>query len=178
MTNTEVIQRYSELVMTVAAAKVSVASDAEDVYQEVFCRYIDKQPKFRSEDHARAWFIKVTVNVVRSMYRRYEFKKRADVEDEAVEWERSARTLTGEKLTDDRFAELIEQQVDFNEVMRRMNPDYKAVLLLHFDCGYTVREIAKLLGESEIVVKNCLVRGKQRYKEILLERNEINESVE
>ncbi len=68
MTNTEVIQRYSELVMTVAAAKVSVASDAEDVYQELFCRYIDKQPKFRSEDHARAWFIKVTVNVVRNMY--------------------------------------------------------------------------------------------------------------
>ena len=166
MTNTEVIQRYSELVMTVAAAKVSVASDAEDVYQEVFCRYIDKQPKFRSEDHARAWFIKVTVNVVRSMYRRYEFKKRADVEDEAVEWERSARTLTGEKLTDDRFAELIEQQVDFNEVMRRMNPDYKAVLLLHFDCGYTAKEIGKIMGKTENSVKAMLVRGKKQLMDL------------
>lgn len=175
MTNTEVIQRYSELVMTVAAAKVSVASDAEDVYQEVFCRYIDKQPKFRSEDHARAWFIKVTVNVVRSMYRRYEFKKRADVEDEAVEWERSARTLTGEKLTDDRFAELIEQQVDFNEVMRRMNPDYKAVLLLHFDCGYTAKEIGKIMGKTENSVKAMLVRGKKQLMDLVTKGESGNE---
>lgn len=175
MTNTEVIQRYSELVMTVAAAKVSVASDAEDVYQEVFCRYIDKQPKFRSEDHARAWFIKVTVNVVRSMYRRYEFKKRADVEDEAVEWERSARTLTGEKLTDDRFAELIEQQVDFNEVMRRMNPDYKAVLLLYFDCGYTAKEIGKIMGKTENSVKAMLVRGKKQLMDLVTKGESGNE---
>lgn len=175
MTNTEVIQRYSELVMTVAAAKVSVASDAEDVYQELFCRYIDKQPKFRSEDHARAWFIKVTVNVVRSMYRRYEFKKRADVEDEAVEWERSARTLTGEKLTDDRFAELIEQQVDFNEVMRRMNPDYKAVLLLHFDCGYTAKEIGKIMGKTENSVKAMLVRGKKQLVDLVTKGESGNE---
>lgn len=175
MTNTEVIQRYSELVMTVAAAKVSVASDAEDVYQEVFCRYIDKQPKFRSEDHARAWFIKVTVNVVRSMYRRYEFKKRADVEDEAVEWERSARTLTGEKLTDDRFAELIEQQVDFNEVMRWMNPDYKAVLLLHFDCGYTAKEIGKIMGKTENSVKAMLVRGKKQLMDLVTKGESGNE---
>ena len=175
MTNTEVIQRYSELVMTVAAAKVSVASDAEDVYQEVFCRYIDKQPKFRSEDHARAWFIKVTVNVVRSMYRRYEFKKRADVEDEAVEWERSARTLTGEKLTDDRFAELIEQQVDFNEVMRRMNPDYKVVLLLHFDCGYTAKEIGKIMGKTENSVKAMLVRGKKQLMDLVTKGESGNE---
>ena len=161
--------------MTVAAAKVSVASDAEDVYQEVFCRYIDKQPKFRSEDHARAWFIKVTVNVVRSMYRRYEFKKRADVEDEAVEWERSARTLTGEKLTDDRFAELIEQQVDFNEVMRRMNPDYKAVLLLHFDCGYTAKEIGKIMGKTENSVKAMLVRGKKQLMDLVTKGESGNE---
>lgn len=175
MTNTEVIQHYSELVMTVAAAKVSVVSDAEDVYQEVFCRYIDKQPTFRSEDHARAWFIKVTVNVVRSMYRRSEFKKRADMEDESMESDCSARTLSGEKITDDRFAELIEQKVDFNEVMRRMNPEYKAVLLLHFDCGYTAKEISRIMGKTECSVKAMLVRGKKQMIDLITKGDSGNE---
>lgn len=107
--------------------------------------------------------------------RRYEFKKRADVEDEAVEWERSARTLTGEKLTDDRFAELIEQQVDFNEVMRRMNPDYKAVLLLHFDCGYTAKEIGKIMGKTENSVKAMLVRGKKQLVDLVTKGESGNE---
>ena len=100
MTNEEVISAYSELVKTLAEAKVSNPSDAEDVYQEVFIRYIDKQPNFRDEDHAQAWFIKVTLNVVRSMYRRFEFAKRSDREDDSINWEHSARTLTGEKLLD------------------------------------------------------------------------------
>ena len=102
------------------------------------------------------------------MYKSAYNVKRADLDNEVLADMISDRDLMSEA----------EQRADFEQTLSRLNPRYKAVMLLHFDCGYTVREIAKLLGESEIVVKNCLVRGKQRYKEILLERNEINESVE
>ena len=167
MTNEEVVNAYSELVKTLAEAKVSNSSDAEDVYQEVFIRYIDKQPKFRDEDHAQAWFIKVTVNVVRSMYRKYEFAKRSDMEDEAIEWEHSARTLTGGKLLEERFESMMDSKLDFDSVMRQMKPDYKAVLMLQYDCGYTVKETAKILGKSEASVKGLTARGKQQFVELV-----------
>ena len=167
MTNEEVVNAYSELVKTLAEAKVSNSSDAEDVYQEVFIRYIDKQPRFRDEDHAQAWFIRVTLNVVRSMYRRFEFVKRHDIEDEAIEWEQSARTLTGEKLLDERFESMMDRDIDFNNLMARMKPDYKAVLMLQYDCGYTVKETAKILGKSEASVKGLTARGKQQFVDLV-----------
>lgn len=167
MTNEEVINKYSELVKTLAEANVSNASDTEDVYQEVFIRYIDKQPRFRSEDHAQAWFIKVTLNVVRSMYRKHEFAKRSDIEDEATGWEHSARTLTGESLLDERFESMMDSKVDFDDIMRKMKPDYKAVLMLQYDCGYTVKETARIMEKTEAAVKGLTARGKQQFVDLV-----------
>ncbi len=167
MTNEEAVERYAELVMTLAKANVTLQSDAEDVFQEVFLRYIDKKPKFRDEDHAQAWFIKVTMNLIRSLYRKFEFSKRTDIEDETLNWEQSARTLTGEKVLDERFDELMDGDIDFNNIMAQMKPDYKAVLMLQYDCGYTVKETAKILGKSEASVKGLTARGKQQFVELV-----------
>ena len=57
-----IIQRYADLVYKLAYAKTRHPHDAEDIFQEVFLRYIQKQPKFQSPDHEKAWFIRVTVN--------------------------------------------------------------------------------------------------------------------
>ncbi len=116
MTNEEVVEKYAELVMTLVHARVTVKEDAEEVFQEVFLRYIDNKPNFRNEDHAQGWFIKVTLNCIRSKYRKAEFVKRADIEDEAIDWESSARTLTGEQVLDERFEEMVDSQVDFNNI--------------------------------------------------------------
>ena len=167
MTNEEAVERYAELVMTLAKANVTLQSDAEDVFQEVFLRYIDKKPKFRDEDHAQAWFIKVTMNLIRSLYRKFEFSKRTDIEDEAVDWEQSARTLTGEKVLDERFAELMDGDIDFGDTMNAMKPDYKAVLMLQYDCGYTVKEIGKIMGKTEAAVKGLIARGKQQFVDLV-----------
>lgn len=175
MTNEEVISAYSELVKTLAEAKVSNPSDAEDVYQEVFIRYIDKQPNFRDEDHAQAWFIKVTLNVVRSMYRRFEFAKRSDREDDSINWEHSARTLTGEKLLDERFESMMDSKVDFDSVMRQMKPEYKAVLMLQFDCGYSVREIGRIMGKTEASLKGLIARGKLQFVDLVTKGEKSND---
>ena len=55
MTNDEAVKKFSDLVFVLAKARTRQLSDAEDVYQEVFCRYIDKKPKFRDDDHAPTW---------------------------------------------------------------------------------------------------------------------------
>lgn len=175
MTNEEVVNAYSELVKTLAEAKVNDKSDAEDVYQEVFIRYIDKQPNFRSEDHAQAWFIKVTMNVIRSMHRRFEFSRRSDMEDEAIEWEHSAQTLTGQRVLDERFESMMDSKVDFDSVMSQMKPDYKAVLMLQYDCGYSVREIGKIMGKTETAVKGLIARGKQQFVDLVTKGEKKND---
>lgn len=65
MTPEVVIRRYSDMVYRIAFARSGTKADADDIYQEVFLRYIRKQPVFRDEEHAKAWFIKVAVNCSR-----------------------------------------------------------------------------------------------------------------
>ena len=58
----EVIRKYSATVYRIAFARTGTKADADDIYQEVFLRYIRKQPEFREEEHAKAWFIRVAIN--------------------------------------------------------------------------------------------------------------------
>ena len=60
-----VIREYSDMVYRIAFARTGNKADADDIYQEVFLRYIRRKPEFRSEEHAKAWFIKVSVNCAR-----------------------------------------------------------------------------------------------------------------
>ena len=49
-----VIQFYSDMVYRLAFAKMGTTYDADEVYQEVFLRYIKKQPVFHDEEHRKA----------------------------------------------------------------------------------------------------------------------------
>ena len=44
-----VIRRYSDMVYRLAFARTGNRSDAEDLYQEVFLRYLTRAPAFTSE---------------------------------------------------------------------------------------------------------------------------------
>ena len=57
-----VIRHYSNMVYRLAFARTGNISDAEDLYQEVFLRYLTKAPSFTSEEHRKAWLLRVTVN--------------------------------------------------------------------------------------------------------------------
>lgn len=58
----QIIERNGNMVYRLAYAQMKNSADTDDVYQEVFYRYIRKQPVFENEEHEKAWFIRVTVN--------------------------------------------------------------------------------------------------------------------
>lgn len=58
-----IIYRYSDMVYKLAYARMKNKTDAEDLFQEVFLRYYKANLEFNSEEHCKAWLIKVTVNL-------------------------------------------------------------------------------------------------------------------
>lgn len=58
----EVIKEYSEMVYRLACSVSQSKTDADDIYQEVFLKYIVKKRIFETEEHRKAWFIRVTIN--------------------------------------------------------------------------------------------------------------------
>ena len=63
----DVIHQYQNTVYRIALAHCRNTSDAEDVTQEVFLRYLKKTPAFTGEGHLKAWLIRVTINVSKSL---------------------------------------------------------------------------------------------------------------
>jgi RNA polymerase sigma-70 factor (ECF subfamily) len=58
----KVIRYYSAMVYRLAFARTGTKHDADDVFQEVFFRYVKKKPVFQDEEHRKAWLIRVTIN--------------------------------------------------------------------------------------------------------------------
>ena len=62
-----VVEEYGPAVYRLAFAQLRSKPDAEDVFQEVFLRYVDKAPVFQSQDHEKAWFLRVTLNCCKDL---------------------------------------------------------------------------------------------------------------
>lgn len=49
-----IVDKYSAMVYKLAFARTRDKENAEDIFQEVFLRYIRKQPRFENETHEKA----------------------------------------------------------------------------------------------------------------------------
>ena len=68
------IEKYSNMIYRLALTRTNSKEDSEDVYQEVFFRLSRKMPTFESEEHEKAWLIKVTINCSKNLLNSKIFK--------------------------------------------------------------------------------------------------------
>ena len=129
------------------------ASEAEDVVQEVFLKYLRGHPPFSDDDHEKAWLLRVTVNQCRDLLRRRKHRHHLPLEEAAAF---CADTGTGE----------VTRQL---LLLPRL---YQVPLLLHYYEGYSVEEIGSVLRLSASAVKMRLKRGREKLREALSEEEE------
>lgn len=146
-----VLRQYSDMVYRVAYTQTKCVSDAEDVYQEVFLQYVRKNPVFASEEHRKAWLLKVTVNACKKLWR--------------SAWRR--RTTLCETVPEP--VELAPEHRFLLEALRQLPVKHRTVLYLFYYEDLPVREISRLLGKKEATVRTQLTRARDRLKEILKE---------
>ncbi len=72
-----VVTKHENRLYRTALAITGNMSDAEDIVQEVFLRIYEKAPEFESEEHEKAWLIRVTVNLCNSRLRSPWYKRRS-----------------------------------------------------------------------------------------------------
>lgn len=56
------------MVYKLAYSRTKNQADAEDVFQEVFCRYFRNKTQFESDEYKKAWLIRVTVNCSNKLF--------------------------------------------------------------------------------------------------------------
>ncbi len=144
----QLIRDHADMIYRMAFAHVRNRSDADDVMQEVFLRYIRRRPVFESEEHCRRWFLRVTVNTAKSMnnsaWMRYVIPLEQEIFEEPEE----------NRLADALF---------------RLPPKYRDVIHLHYYEGYKTEEIAEILGRKPATVRSQLARAREKLAELLKE---------
>ncbi len=142
-----VLQRHAATVYRLAYARTRCAEDAEDIFQEVFLRYVRKAPKFQSEEHEKAWLIRVTVNYIKSYYNAADRR----------------HTQAAETLPEDRSF----VQDDFELMLLSLPEDYRVEVHLFYGERMSVRQIAQVMGKSENAVRVRLTRARQMLRKSL-----------
>lgn len=144
------VETYSSTLLRVALTRLPTAADAEDVVQEVFLKVLDRAPRFRDGEHAKAWLIRATLNQASDLRRR----RRDD-----APLEETALSVPGPS----------EERPDLLSALRSLPPAYSSVIHLYYYEGYSIKEIANLLALPAATVGTRLARGRRRLGELLKE---------
>ena len=144
------IELYSDMIRRICLLHLKNHADTEDVFQEVFLKYVLRGAVFERVEHERAWLIRVTVNackdLLKSLFRR--------------------KTVSLEVLSEEAASISSEQHATLEAVLA-LPEKYKDVIYLHYYEGYNAREIGRILKKKENTVYSLLSRGRELLRQEL-----------
>lgn len=143
-----VLDTYSKMIVRLAFTYTKSLCDAEDIAQDVFVSLIEKNKTFENSEHEKAWLIRVTVNKSKNFVKSSWVKKTVPIDE--------AMTKTTEEKSDDILEEVL-----------KMPEKYRTVIHLFYYEGYSINEIAEILGKSTGTIGTWLSRGRKILKERL-----------
>ena len=143
----EIIEKYSDMVYRIAITRCGTVENAEDVFQDVFMKYSENNPKFENSEHEKAWFIRVTINLTKNL-KTSSWNKKVITLDESIVFEKK-------------------EESDVFSIVCELPQNYRTVIYLLYYEGYKVKEISDLMKKSEGTIKTWLFRAREILKEKL-----------
>lgn len=144
------IERYGDMVRRLCLVHLKNPADTEDIFQNVFLKYVLSPVVFESPEHEKAWLIRVTINACRDLVKGF-FR---------------SRTVPLEELLD-QPAPLLEEHREVLEAVLALPRKYRDAVYLHYYEGYTAAEIGKLLGKNTNTVYTLLTRAREQLRKTL-----------
>lgn len=144
------IERYGDMVRRLCLVHLKNPADTEDIFQNVFLKYVLSPVVFESPEHEKAWLIRVTINACKDLVKSF-FR---------------SRTVPLEELLD-QPAPLSEEHKEVLEAVLALPQKYRDAVYLHYYEGYTAAEIGKLLGKNTNTVYTLLTRAREQLRKTL-----------
>ena len=140
-----VVNTYSGMLFKLCFTILCSNADAEDAVGNTFLKYITKSPCFQSEEHTKAWLIRIATNICKDIYR---FNKKRDYIN-----------------LDDLFNYgKTEENNEILEEVMNLPEKYKVVIHLFYIEGYKTDEISKILSLSSSAVRKRLQYAREKLK--------------
>lgn len=144
------VEQYADMIRRICMLHLKNYDDTQDIFQNVFLKYALSSVVFESEEHEKAWLIRVATNACRDLLRDF-FRKNTVPLEEILEYGKEEKTENREVL----------------ETVLSLPSKYKNVVYLHYYEGYTAGEISKILGKNVNTVYTYLNRARKLLAEKL-----------
>lgn len=143
-----VVDKYSDMVYRVAYHALCDTHYAEDITQEVFLKLCHARPVFESDEHEKAWLLRVTVNMCKNYNKKvYSHPNVELTENIPVNDEYNDGTVLGAVMA--------------------LPHKYRTVVYLYYFEGYPIKEIATILDSNINTVSSLLARARKRLETML-----------
>jgi RNA polymerase sigma-70 factor (ECF subfamily) len=147
-------QRLFRLARRLAADR----EEARDLVQEAFLRAARRPASIPEGDQpGEAWLVRTLVNLCRDRHRRVAVRSRVHA------------SLAREEGDPGRLEEAVVARATVQAALGRLSPRRRAVLVLHEIEGVPVREVARLLGVTEVTVRWHLLAARRELAGLLLD---------
>ena len=144
----DVLSRHGERLLHLAYSYLHNRADAEDILQDVLVQFLRKAPEFDSEEHERAWLLRVAINLCKNRLK--------------VPWRSHCQLpedYPGQGIPEDSIALL--------EAVSALPLKYREVVHLFYYEDAATAQIAALLNERESTVRKRLSRARDILRSTL-----------
>ena len=146
----QIVRTYADMVYRIAYRYMKNSIDTDDVFSEVFLAYFKKERTFESEEHRKAWLIRVTINCAKDL-----LAQRAQLQQ------------LHEETLSDQTAHDADTYMDLYKAIEELRPEYREVIKLYYLDDLSVKEIAQILNKNENTIKTQLFRARDTLKSVL-----------
>ncbi|KAF5073072.1 RNA polymerase sigma factor SigV [anaerobic digester metagenome] len=146
-----VIRYYSDMVYRLAFARTGTKQDADDIFQEVFLRYVKKKPIFKNEEHRKAWLIRVTINCSNNFW--------------SSLWKKKSQELTNEETVE------TEETINLCTELQQLPLKYREVIHLFYYENMSLEEISLVLNRKNSTIRTQLTRARVMLKKFMKEED-------
>lgn len=168
------IARFQQPVYNLVARLLNDPAEACDVVQEVFLKIFRKIGSFRGESSLKTWIYRIAVNEAYNHRRWFNRHHRRQVDLEGGEDPRHpySHRIPDRGPSPYDYAVEHEQHALIEEALARMNPSFRAAVVLRDIEELSYEEIAEILQVALGTVKSRILRGREALRKDLAARLE------
>jgi RNA polymerase sigma-70 factor (ECF subfamily) len=155
------IERLRRLVVAMGLS----AEDGQDILQDVYLEAVKGPPRFRDEQEASRWLIRVTANRCLLEFRRKKRHRRA-ASEVVKQWVETEKTASGPE----KQAIRTEEVETMMQCLREMDESLQVPLAMRYFCDLNSTEIGEILNLEPGTVRKRLYKGRVVLAEALLKK--------
>ncbi len=152
---------YEKKIFSAAFYYTKNKADAEDITQEVFWKVFTQLSKFDEERKFFTWIYMIFLNTLNTFFKKNKRHKKIELNEDFID----------SIVINPSFEIDSVEKINLLRAMEKLDELEQTIFLLRYNHGFSIKEVAEILGLTEENVKVRIFRGKEKLLNLLEEDN-------